>query len=96
MEETVYDLPALVQEPFQVYVNGVLQRPSIDYELIDRTLVFPRTLRPEAKMSRTQWVLGTLGIAGTYKKHHTVDVAYQYQGKPQVATGLQPRQQQTN
>jgi hypothetical protein len=95
MEETRYDLPPLVQEPFEVYINGVLQRLSIDYQLVDRTLVFPRSLKPEAKMSRTQWILGTLGIAGSYKKHDTVDITYQHEGKPQVATGLLPRQQTT-
>jgi hypothetical protein len=93
--ETWYDLPALVQEPFQVYVNGIPQQAGVDYEVVGRTLVFQRALKPEAKMSRIQWVLHALGIAGTYQKHHTVDIAYDHQGGPQVVTGLQPRKHDT-
>ncbi len=89
--ETWYDLPALVREPFQVYINGIPQQAGVDYRLIGGALVFPRALEAEVKMSPLQWVLATLGIAGTYKRHHTVDVAYEHEGRPLVATGLQPR-----
>jgi hypothetical protein len=91
MPETWYDLPPQVQAPFEVYVNGVPQQADVDYRVVDRALVFPRALDPEVKMSRFQVVLATLGIAGTYNKHHTVDVTYQSAGRTQVVTGLRPR-----
>ena len=31
-----------------------------------------------------------LGIAGTYRKHETVDVQYEVNGKPRVAANLKP------
>jgi hypothetical protein len=32
-----------------------------------------------------------LGIAGTYREHETVDVAYEVSGRREVETGLQPQ-----
>jgi hypothetical protein len=31
-----------------------------------------------------------LGIAGTYRKHETVDVQYEVNGRPRVAANLKP------
>jgi hypothetical protein len=31
------------------------------------------------------------GIAGTYRRHHSVDVQYRLDGREQVATGLEIR-----
>ena len=31
-----------------------------------------------------------LGIAGTYRKHETVDVQYEVNGRPRVASNLKP------
>jgi hypothetical protein len=31
-----------------------------------------------------------LGIAGTYRKHETVDLVYEVDGRREVETGLQP------
>jgi hypothetical protein len=32
-----------------------------------------------------------LGIAGTYRKHETVDVVYESNGRREVETGLEPQ-----
>jgi hypothetical protein len=32
-----------------------------------------------------------LGVAGTYRKHETVDIAYEADGRREVETGLQPQ-----
>jgi hypothetical protein len=32
-----------------------------------------------------------LGIAGTYRKHETVDVVYESGGRREVETGLEPQ-----
>jgi hypothetical protein len=88
--EAVIDLPAAVTGPFEVYLNGILQQPGVDYQVDDRTLVFPRMLVSEVKMSKLDWVKVTIGI-GNYAKHDTVDIAYRHDGRNLVATGLQSR-----
>lgn len=92
--ESWFDLPQHIDQPLQVYVNGILQRPGIDYEFVDRALVFPRVMVPEIKMTRVQWALVTVGI-GNYKKHDSVDVIYEHEGRRLVATGLRPRDSST-
>jgi hypothetical protein len=88
--ESWIDLPGYVETPLEVYVNGIVQQPGTDFELVERALVFPRELVPEVKMSRRQWALVTVGI-GNYRKHDSVDVIYEKDGRRLVATGLRPR-----
>jgi hypothetical protein len=83
--ESWFDLPAAVEEPFEVYVNGISQHAGDDYECVDRALVFPRPLVAEVRMSRIQWFLSAIGI-GSYKKADSVDVIYQWEGRRLVAT----------
>jgi len=90
-EESWFDLPPGVEEPLEVYLNGIAQQAGIDYRRVDRALVFPRALRPAVKMTRFQVLLGTLGIAGTYDKHETLDVVYRADSRRLVATGLKAR-----
>ena len=71
-------------------MNGIVQQRGTDFQLVERALVFPRELVPEVKMSRRQWALVTVGI-GNYKKHDSVDVIYEKDGRRLVATGLRPR-----
>jgi hypothetical protein len=89
--ESLVDLPAAVGDHFDVYVNGILQHPGTDYRIEGRTLLFPRLLQPEVKMTKLQLLRALLGIAGTYGAHHTVDVAYRHAGRNLVVTGLRPR-----
>ncbi len=95
--ESWVELPAYVEEPFEVYVNGIAQHAGVDFELRDGALIFPRELVPEVKMSKFQWVLVTVGIGG-YKKHDSVDVIYQRDGRRLVASTLplRPRDTATN
>jgi hypothetical protein len=86
-EQTFVDLPPYVARPLAVYVNGVEQDPGVDYQLVGGTLVFPRALVPEVKMSRIEWALVTVGI-GKYRKHDSVDVIYEHEGRRLVAAGL--------
>jgi hypothetical protein len=87
---TRVDLPAHVGQPLEVYVNGVLQRPGADYELVGRTLVFTRSLAQEGRLGFWRWTSMFLGVAGTYRKHETVDVVYETAGGRSVETGLRP------
>jgi hypothetical protein len=81
-------LPDAARRPFQVYVNGVLQREGIDYDVDGRTLRFARELAQEGKLGKVRWASMFLGVAGTYRKHDSVDVVYEVNGRKVVATGL--------
>lgn len=74
-----------------MYINGIPQEDGTDYQLEERTLVFPRKLIPEIKMTKLQLLRAALGIAGTYNTQDTIDIIYQHQGRRLVATGLTPR-----
>jgi len=89
--EAWVDLPGYIEEPLEVYLNGIAQTEDVDYRRVDRSLVFQRELVAEVKMSKFQWVLVTIGI-GSYKKHDSVDVIYERDGRRVVASGLPARQ----
>jgi hypothetical protein len=84
------ELPADVPEEFDVYVNGVRQLPGRDYRVLGRTLIFERPLADEGRLGAMRWTSIFLGLAGTYRKHDTVDVVYKRDGRRMVATGLRP------
>jgi hypothetical protein len=81
-------LPADLVRPFQVFVNGVAQEEGRDFRIDGRTLVFERELRTEGKLGFWRWLSLWVGIAGTYRQNDSVDVTYQRNGKPVVATRL--------
>ena len=81
------ELPAGVEPPFEVYVNGVLQREGDDYEVAGRRLLFRRALAQEGRLGFWRWFWGAWGI-GTYRDHHTVDVRYEQDGRQLVAHAL--------
>ena len=88
MTRSIVKLPDDVREPYEVYVNGVPQRPGADYQVKGRTLMFERELRKD-KISKRRWLLGAWGV-GTYKQDDSVDVRYEAaDGSPRVAEGLE-------
>lgn len=88
--ESRVELPPEVPEEFEVYVNGVLQEAGRDYRVLGRTLVFSRELHQEGKLGAARWTSIFLGVAGTYRKHDSIDVVYRRDGRRMVATGLTP------
>jgi hypothetical protein len=90
MPESRVELPGDVPEEFEVFVSGVRQEPGRDYRVQGRTLVFNRELAQEGKLGAMRWTSIFLGVAGTYRKHDTVDVVYKRDGRRMVATGLRP------
>lgn len=82
-ETSVVRLPAYVQEPFEVYLNGVPQRAGVDYELRGGVLHFPRRLAHD-RVSGWRWLVGAFGI-GTYRQDDSVDVRYEHGGRSRVA-----------
>jgi len=89
-ERTRVDLPAHVPEIFDVFVNGVRQQRGLDYEVVGRSLVFPRPVAQEGKLGFWRWLSMLLGIAGTYRPHETVDIVFESAGRRGVITGLKP------
>jgi len=88
---TRIDLPPHIPSEFEVFVNGVRQVRGVDYEVIGRTLFFPRPIAQEGRLGFWRWAGMWLGVIGSYRKHETVDVAYEVDGRHEVATGLEPQ-----
>jgi hypothetical protein len=88
-ERSRVELPPGVGDEYEVYVNGVRQEPGSDFDRIGDELVFRRTLAREGRLGPIRWASMLLGIAGTYRKHETVDVVYELAGRRTVAT-LEP------
>ena len=78
--------------PYEVYVNGVPQVEGTDFEAIGTSLVFSRPIAREGRLAWWRWLSMFLGIAGTYRKHETVDVVYTLNGRRSVAS-LAPAQE---
>ncbi len=87
MSQSRVKLPAGVRPPFEVYLNGVRQRPGDDFEIREGELLFDRPLAQEGRLGFWRWFLGAWGI-GTYRKNDTVDVQYEIDGRPMVAHAL--------
>jgi hypothetical protein len=88
-ERSRVELPPGVGEEYEVYVNGVRQELGRDFDRLGDELVFRRTLAREGRLGAVRWASMLLGIAGTYRKHETVDVVYEAGGRRTVAS-LEP------
>jgi hypothetical protein len=87
-ERTRVQLPAGVGAHFQVYLNGVVQRPGRDFRREGNELVFDQRLAKEGRLGFWRWFSLFLGVAGTYRQNDSVDVVYDVNGQRVVATGL--------
>jgi hypothetical protein len=87
-EAWIVPLPSAVQEPFEVFVNGVRQERGHDYEVRGRELLFDKALAKEGRLGPIRWLSIFLGIAGTYRKNDSVDVVYESAGQRRVASAL--------
>ena len=79
-------LPSGIGAGYQVYVNGVLQEPGRDFDRVGDELVFRRQLAQEGRLGPIRWLSMLLGVAGTYRRHETVDVVYEEGGRRTVAS----------
>jgi hypothetical protein len=86
--ETKVQLPAGVEGPIDVYVNGVRQEEGLDFTRRRDQLVFQRALAHEGRLGFWRWASLFFGVAGTYRKHDSVDLVYEVGGKRFVRTGL--------
>jgi hypothetical protein len=90
VQRSQVDLPDVVGDAFEVYVNGVRQQPGIDFDQVGRTLVFQRELRKEGHLGFWRWTSIFLGVAGTYRHNDTVDVVYT-SGSTRAVASLEPQ-----
>jgi hypothetical protein len=90
-ERTRVQLPGGVGDRFEVFINGVLQRPGQDYRREGDELVFERSLAREGRLGFWRWLSLFLGVAGTYRQNDSVDVVYEVNGRRTVATALPMR-----
>ena len=81
-------LPREANGPIEVYVNGVRQREGADYVRRGDELVFSRALAEEGRLGFWRWLSLFLGVAGTYRKHESVDVVYTVDGRRTVESEL--------
>ena len=86
---TQVELPDHVRPPFEVFVNGVPQKEGDDYELVGSVIVFNRSFAKEGKLGFWRWLSMFAGVAGTYRKNDSIDVAYTLNGR-QLVSSLQP------
>jgi hypothetical protein len=86
--ETRVHLPAGLDGPFEVYVNGVRQREGSDFMRVGDDLVFSREIAQEGRLGFWRWLSLFLGVAGTYRRNESVDVVYEVDGRKTVETGL--------
>jgi hypothetical protein len=81
-------IPSGAEPPYDVFVNGVQQKPGDDYVAEGDRLIFAKHLEKEGKLGFWRWLSMALSIAGFYGKNDSVDVHYNLHGKRQVAVGL--------
>jgi hypothetical protein len=81
-------IPRGAEPPFAVFVNGVEQKPGVDYTVEGDRLIFSKHLEKEGKLGFWRWLSMALSIAGSYGRNDSVDVHYNLHGKRQVAVGL--------
>ena len=80
------ELPGHIEGGFDVFVNGVPQERGVDYDQLGRMLVFRGELSEEGKLGFWRWLSLFFGVAGTYRKHDTVDVVFTRDGRRTVET----------
>jgi hypothetical protein len=81
-------IPRGAEPPYDVFINGVEQKPGEDYVVEGDRLVFPKQLEKEGKLGFWRWLSMALSIAGSYGRNDSVDVHYTVGGRRQVAVGL--------
>jgi hypothetical protein len=81
-------LPAGLDDGFEVFVNGVKQQAGTDFRREGDELVFARSLAREGRLGFWRWLSLFLGVAGTYRQNDSVDVVYEVDGRRVVAAGL--------
>ena len=81
-------LPRGAEPPFVVFINGVRQELGADYEIRAGEVVFSRPILKEEKLGGIRWLSMLFGVAGTYRKHETVDLQFTRAGRIELVSDL--------
>jgi hypothetical protein len=81
-------LPRGAEPPVVVFINGVRQDLGTDYEIHGGEVVFSRPILKEKKLGGIRWLSMLVGVAGTYRKHETVDIQFTRAGKTELVSDL--------
>ena len=81
-------LPRGAEPPFVVFINGVRQELGADYEIRAGEVVFSRPILKEEKLGGIRWLSMLVGVAGTYRKHETVDLQFTRAGRIELVSYL--------
>ena len=88
MDVWTVPLPPDAVEPFDVFVNGVIQEPGPDYTVFGGELRFTKPLAREGRLGVLRWASMFFGVAGTYRTNDSVDVVSDVGGERRVASAL--------
>ncbi len=80
-------LPAGAEAPFIVFINGQIQTEHDDYEITGGEIIFTRDIIKE-ELSFARKAAMFFSVFGTYRKHETIDVQFQREGKTELAGDL--------
>ncbi|HTR75873.1 MAG TPA: hypothetical protein VMH33_11540 [Solirubrobacterales bacterium] len=80
-------MPAGAEPPYAVFINGVEQKPGVDYEIEGREIHFTRAIIKE-EIGISRWLAMYLGIFGTYRKDEKVDLQFHREGKVELVPDL--------
>ena len=81
-------LPRGAEPPFTVFINGVQQSEGDDYRVSRGEIAFSRPILKEKKLTGVRWLSMLAGIAGTYRKHETVDLQFTRGGRVELSSDL--------
>ena len=81
-DTTFVRLPQGVDDPFEIFVNGVPQVEGVDYHRSGRLIRFQRHLSHD-RLSGWRWLIGAFGI-GTYRQDDSIDIRYERGGQVRV------------
>jgi hypothetical protein len=84
-------LPAGAEPPFSVFVNGVEQSEGEDYRVAAGEIVFNREIVKE-RVGAARWLAMYLGLFGTYRKNETIDVQFRREGRTELVSDIQVRE----
>jgi hypothetical protein len=80
-------IPNGAEEPLTVFINGVLQREGVDYEIEGNEVRFVKPIIKE-EIGTGRWLAMYLGLFGTYRKDEKVDLQYKRKGKVELRSDV--------
>ena len=73
----------------EIYINGVLQKEGLDYDIKRGEIVFREPIVKEGKLGFARWAAMLMGLFGSYGKNETIDLHYDLHGATKVATDVE-------